>query len=300
MGKARLKNKFSARSLIFLFVFFLFFPILINAQDVNISVSATVSGTSTPPIIPEPPIIPPGGSYVPSETEIIFKGRAFPSALVTILKNDAVIASFKAGQTGLFERSIKGIPGGIYNFSIFAEDTDGKKSELMRFMVTVLESRITTVSNIFISSTISLKPQTAVQGEKINIFGQVFPGSMVRIFFSPSGLIKETVASDQGRWSFEAGTDSLKEGEYKVKNKSFFGEGEQSGYSQELSFKIIKKAEVCRGADLNTDDKVDLVDFSILLYFWEQKQPANRCADINSDGTVDIIDFSIMMYQWTG
>lgn len=299
MGKIIFEKKLGVRSLIVLSAFFIFFPILINAQDINISVSATVSGTSTPPIPPVIPVIPSGGSYVPPDTEIIFKGRAFPLAIVTILKNNTIIANFKAEQSGLFERTIRGIPGGIYTFSIFAEDTDGIKSETMNFMLTVLENRITTVSNIFIPSTISVNPQTAVQGEKINIFGQVFPGSMVRIFFSPSDLIKETTSSNQGRWSFEMETDSLKEGEYKVKNKSFFGEGEQSGFSQELSFKITKKAEACSGADLNIDGKVDLVDFSILLYFWEQTKPANRCADINSDGIVDIVDFSIMMYQWT-
>ncbi|MCX6224758.1 MAG: dockerin type I repeat-containing protein [Bacteroidia bacterium] len=297
MGKIRFKKKLAVRYLIFLSAFFIFSPILINAQDVNISVSAEVNGTSTPPIPPETPGG--GGWYVPPETEIILKGRAYPLAIVTILKNNAVIASFKAEQSGMFERGIKGISGGIYDFSIFAEDTEGRKSETLSFKVTILENRITTVSGIFIPSTISLASQLAEQGEKINIFGQVFPASKVRILVSPSDLIKETIASSQGKWSFDLETDSLKEGEYKVKTKSFFGEGEQSGFSQELSFKITKKAEACSGADLNIDGKVDLVDFSILLYFWEQTKPANRCADINSDGIVDIVDFSIMMYQWT-
>ena len=300
MGKIRFEKKSVLNFLIVLSLFFLFSPFSTRAQDINISVSAEVKSTSTPPVPPPVPPPPPKGSYVPPETEVTFKGRAFPSAVVTILKNNAVIANFEAEQSGLFERTMRGMPGGIYNFSIFAEDTDGKKSETMSFMVTVLEKRITTVSNIFIPSTISINPQTALQGEKINVFGQVFPESKVRLFVNPSDLTKETVASSQGKWSFDLETDSLEQGEYKTKSKSFYGEGEQSGFSQELTFKIIKKAEACKGADLNIDEKVDLVDFSILLYFWEQKQPANRCADINSDGTVDIIDFSIMMYQWTG
>lgn len=299
MGKIRFEKKLFVRSLVVLSLFFVFFSTPTSAQDVNISVSAAVKSTSTPPVIPEPPGGG-GGWYVPPETEIIFKGKAFPSALVTILKNNAIVAIFKADQSGLFERSIKGIPGGVYVFSVFAEDTEGKKSETMNFTVAVLENRVTTVSNIFIPSTISLNPQTAMQGEKINIFGQVFPGSKIRIFFTPIDLTEETTSSNQGKWSFELTTDSLEQGEYKVRSRAFFGEGEQSGFSQELSFKIIKKEEICKGADLNADGKVDLVDFSILLYFWEQEKPANRCADINSDGMVDIIDFSIMMYQWTG
>jgi len=300
MGKIRFEKKLAVKSLIILSLFFVFFPILTGAQDINISVSAAVRSTSTPPVPPAPPPEGPKGSYVPPNTEIIFKGRAYPSAIVTILKNNSVIANFKAEQSGLFERRISGMPGGTYNFSIFAEDTEGNNSVTISFMVGVLENRITTISNIFIPSTISINPQAVLQGEKINIFGQVFPESNIRIFVSPFDLVKETAASNQGKWSLDLETDSLEAGEYKVKNKSFYGEGEQSGFSQELSFKIIKKVEACKGADLNIDGKVDLVDFSILLYFWEQKKPANRCADINSDGTVDIIDFSIMMYQWTG
>lgn len=53
-----------------------------------------------------------------------------------------------------------------------------------------------------------------------------------------------------------------------------------------------------RPADLNADKKVDLVDFSILLYNWGE--PKNPKADLNNDGIVDLVDFSIMLYWWTG
>ncbi len=53
-----------------------------------------------------------------------------------------------------------------------------------------------------------------------------------------------------------------------------------------------------RPADLNGDVRVDLVDFSILLYNWGK--PKNLKADINNDGLVDLVDFSIMLYWWTG
>jgi hypothetical protein len=48
---------------------------------------------------------------------------------------------------------------------------------------------------------------------------------------------------------------------------------------------------------LNADKKVNLTDFSILLYNWGTKNP---CADQNHDGNVNLIDFSIMMFNWTG
>ena len=48
------------------------------------------------------------------------------------------------------------------------------------------------------------------------------------------------------------------------------------------------------------DGKINITDFSILMYFWNKKNPANVCADINSDGRVDLKDFSVMLYWWTG
>lgn len=54
---------------------------------------------------------------------------------------------------------------------------------------------------------------------------------------------------------------------------------------------------VCLGADLNCDSKVNLIDFSILLYWWDRENPD---IDMNKDRIVDLVDFSIMMYHWTG
>lgn len=53
-----------------------------------------------------------------------------------------------------------------------------------------------------------------------------------------------------------------------------------------------------RIGDLNCDSRVDLVDFSILLYNWGV--PKNPIADLNNDGQVDLVDFSILLYWWTG
>jgi len=55
----------------------------------------------------------------------------------------------------------------------------------------------------------------------------------------------------------------------------------------------------CNGADFNHDNKVNSVDFSILLAFWQKLPPfANPCVDINKDNKVNSIDFSILLYQW--
>ena len=54
-----------------------------------------------------------------------------------------------------------------------------------------------------------------------------------------------------------------------------------------------------KGADFDGDSKVNSVDFSILLAFWQKLPPfKNPSVDINKDGKVNSVDFSIMLYQW--
>lgn len=267
--------------------------------------SGTVSFTITGPgitvtvTVPGAPLLPPPSAPL-LLAEVIFKGRAYPNAFLTILKNGRVAATFFAKPSGLFEKKLTGIWEGTYNFGIWAEDTEGRKSVTQSFTISLIRRTITTISGIFISPTIELFPIEVSRGETLDIFGQVFPESQVNIFISPGEIVKETITSPQGKWSFKLDTTPLEAGEYKVRAKAFFGEGEQSPFSRTLSFLVLAPVVVCKGADLNFDGEINLIDFSILLYFWHRTLPENICADINQDGIVDLVDFSIMMYYWTG
>lgn len=50
-------------------------------------------------------------------------------------------------------------------------------------------------------------------------------------------------------------------------------------------------------ADLNCDGYVDIVDFSIMYYWYEKSNPPIR-VDLKVDGTINIFDFSVMAYYW--
>lgn len=277
-------------------ILLIFLPVLGFAQapPVEKEISITVE-------VPGAPGGGGGGGPPLSPANVIFEGRAYPKAFLTLLKNDRVAATFFAESSGLFKKKLTGITGGIYTFGIFAEDTEGRRSVTLSFTVGILTGTTTTVSGIFISPTISLSATQIERGNKVDILGQVFPESQINIFISSKEIIEETIADPQGDWTFELDTSPLEEREHGARAKAFFGDGEQSIFSQTLPFLVVAPgALVCEGADLNFDDKVNIIDFSILLYFWGQTEPANRCADINFDGIVNIVDFSIMMYWWTG
>ncbi len=271
--------------------------------DIPISVTITVP-VSSPTPSPSPSPSPPagGGGEAPAQpTKVVFKGRAYPTAFLTLLKNDKVAATFVAEDTGLFEKELTGLPGGIYSFGIFAEDTEKRKSVTLGFSISILAGTTTTISGIFLSPTISLGPTQVEKGGKVDIAGQVFPESQVKIFVGSKEIVKEAVASKKGKWDYKLDTGILDEGEHSAKAKALFGEGEQSPFSQTLSFLVVAPGVlICKGADFNFDGKVNLVDFSIMMYWWKSRNPANPCVDVNHDGVVDIIDFSILMYWWTG
>jgi hypothetical protein len=211
-----------------------------------------------------------------------------------------VAATFFADDLGTFRREVTGIPGGNHNFGFWAQDSEGRKSVTLSFAVSILPDATTTISGIFISPTIDINPVQVEKGKSVDIAGQAFPDSQLKIFVASQEFIKDTTVSKQGKWGYKLDTAALDEGEHHAKAKALFGEGEQSSFSSSLSFLVLRKgAMICKGADLNFDNKINIVDFSILLYFWNQKSPSNACADINFDGIVNIVDFSIMMYWWT-
>jgi len=51
--------------------------------------------------------------------------------------------------------------------------------------------------------------------------------------------------------------------------------------------------------DVNSDCKASLVDFSILLYWFDRVNPPAHI-DLDGNGKVDLVDFSILAYYWTG
>ncbi len=52
--------------------------------------------------------------------------------------------------------------------------------------------------------------------------------------------------------------------------------------------------------DLNKDNHVDIVDLSIMLFYYGASGTSLGCFDLNGNGVVDFPDISIIMYYWTG
>ena len=146
-------KKKSIKMWVFLALVILFFsPILIYSQSIQrgIGITIEVSGPSVPSD---------GGGWAPPPevyAEVIFQGRAYPGALITILRNGKVAVTSIADISGDFSSSLSSVSAGISTFGIFAEDTEGRKSVTSSLTISIIGGTTTTIEGIFISPTIEL------------------------------------------------------------------------------------------------------------------------------------------------
>lgn len=56
--------------------------------------------------------------------------------------------------------------------------------------------------------------------------------------------------------------------------------------------------KILKLADLNGDNRVNIIDLSILLYYASKPVTSGSRYDLNNDGKIDIVDVSILFYYW--
>jgi hypothetical protein len=256
-------------------------------------------GGGTP--APVPVIIP--------TTSAIFSGKAYPQSTVTLLKDAQVAAETKALSDASFQFTLSGLTPGVYYFSLYSEDRYGRRSTLLSFPANLALGSTTQISGIFIAPTIDIDKDVVKVGESIAIFGQTFPNSDVTILLSSDAERSvKTKADSTGTYLFNFNTTGLNEGDYVVKSKASIA-SEFSSIGKVLGFRIgaesiVKKPVGSSRGDFNSDGRVNLVDFSMLAYWY--KRPLTdtfkllESKQLNNDGKVDLVDFSILAFHWTG
>jgi cysteine-rich repeat protein len=275
-----------------------------------ICVQETPPGSGGTPPPPPPPSGGGGGAggqfsgIVPVrlDTRVVLEGKAYPSADVNILKDGQVVGVSRADSNASFRYESNTLTPGPATFGIWARDSQGVKSITFNTTFQVIQNALTTVSGILLPPTIDAVQKKVKQGEPITFIGETAPLAQVSAFMNALEEPFGSATTSNGRWSVAAETSNLENESFHSAKALFTLSGasaqEKSGYSSSLSF-YVGEAEIgdVISADLNNDGKVNLVDFSILLFHWGTSSPI---ADINRDGNVNLTDFSILLFNWTG
>ncbi len=241
--------------------------------------------------------------------KVIFSGRAYPGSRVTLLKDAQIAVSVPADPNAAFDISLSGLSSGSYIFSIYSGDNQGNRSSLLTFPISVTAGTTTKVSGIFIAPTIDVDKSEVKRGDNIAIFGQSAPsGEITIVVSSEQDFFAKTKADKDGIYLYNFDTSPLEIGQHFTKSKAAISE-EISSFGKAVSFivgtkTVLKeKPEIIKG-DLNGDNKVNIIDFSIAAYWYKRSLSAEfkvkEVERLSGDGKVDLVDFSIMAYFWTG
>lgn len=260
----------------------------------NIAASQTISVTAT--VVDE-------SSLPPANPIVQFKGVAAPSASVTIQRNGTAITTAPADTAAAFDLTLTDQPTGQQVYVIGATDGDGRALTPMTFALNLTAGSTTIILGIFLGPSIAIDKSAVKLGETVTVAGTTLPNSTVTVTVnSVQAQNYSFLADGNGRWSKAIDTTDVGVGTHSAKARATASGTGVSEYSASVGFAVNPLAQ-CDGkksADLNCDGRINLTDFSVLLFFWLQVNPTNARSDINVDGRVTITDFSIMLFQWTG
>ncbi len=262
-------------------------PVAVIAVDVLIT--ALVQDTSPP---------------LPPDTAVIFRGIAYPNSPVTIQRNGVAQVVVPADPAARFDVKLSNQAPGPVTYTVFASDALGLVGSPMDFSLQLTLGSTVTLSGIFLGPTIQADKDRLRLGDTVTLLGVTAPQSEVTIIVaSEQDRMFTTTADASGAWVRQIVAQDIGIGDHTARAKAVSPQQAVSSFSKSVAFSVVAgPAGPCDGrnrADINCDGRVNLTDFSILLFYWRQREPANARADMNRDGTVNLTDFSILLFNWS-
>lgn len=247
-----------------------------------------------------------GGSSSGDGTTLLIQGNGYPNSTAFLVKDGQVVVSQKTESDGTFKIRYYDLASGHYTFALYMQDPDGRRASAQAFSANVEYDATTLVSGIYLPPTISIDKIQVKQGNKLTINGYSIPNATVKVSVGPNNLWSGVATSSgSGTWSLVFDTDVFGYGDYTVSAQTITSRI-TTAYSKSLAFKVglsdiyntaLESCDI--PVDLNTDCRVNLIDFSIAAFWYKKSNPLAH-VDLNQDGIVNIKDFSILAYYWTG
>jgi len=244
-----------------------------------------------------------GSATPPGDTLVSVRGLAYPGQTVNFLLDTRDIGSVRAGTDGRFDFSAPAAPG-TATLGVWATDSAGTRSVTLSNTFDVTQGVVTNVSGIVVPPTIRVNNQNITPGTPLIISGQSVPNATIEFHFNNSEVVANTTADNSGRYTYEFDTNRLRVAAYTLRARSVTGRAPlftQSNFSNSIQIFNGVDGRPTGPSDLNRDGRVNLTDFSILIFWWGTSGGnSNPPADINQNGRVGLEDFSILLFNWTG
>jgi len=244
-----------------------------------------------------------GSTQELGDTQITISGLGYPGRTINFLLDTESIGSVRADGDGEFEFATEADPG-TATLGMWSTDVNGVRSLTLNNTFDVTQGAITNVTGIILPPTISVPNQNVNPGDIVTVSGQSAANATVELHIDDSDPIETVTAGNNGRWSFNLDTATLSISEHILRARSIVGNPPlttESSFSTSLQLFVGVDGQATQPSDLNRDGSVNLIDFSILIFWWQTNGgDSDPPADINQNGNVGLEDFSILLFNWTG
>lgn len=237
------------------------------------------------------------------DTMISVIGRAYPSRTINFLLDTVPVGSVRSDSSGRFEFSTAASPG-TATLGIWATDGNGNKSITLNNTFDVTQGAITNINGVILPPTIKVPSQNVDPKSVVVISGESVPNSTVELHVDNSALVERATVGADGLWTITFDTSKVSIAEHTLRARTVLGTPpltSNSSFSSSLQLFVGVEGRATTPSDLNRDGYVNLIDFSILIFWWGTNGgDSDPPADINGNGKVSIEDFSILLFNWTG
>ena len=237
------------------------------------------------------------------DTQINIEGEGYPGQRVNILLDGEDVGSVIADSDGEFDFALAASPGAA-TLGFWSLDDDGNRSITFSTTFDVTQGAITNISGILIPPTITADSTEVDPGDIITFSGQTIPNTTVELHINNSEIVETTSSDASGLWSVAFDTSRVSVSNHIAKPrfiKSACSANTESSFGSSLAFFVGVEGFESTPSDLNRDGSVNLIDFSILIFWWQTNGgDSDPPADINGNGNVSLEDFSILLFNWTG
>lgn len=237
------------------------------------------------------------------DTVITVSGQAYPSLTINFLLDTETVGTVRSDREGEFDFATDAEPG-TATLGVWATDKNGTRSITLNNTFDVTQGAITNLTGVLLPPTIGVTSQTVDPGDIVSVFGYAVPNNLVEVHVNDSELVETTTANADGEWVIDFDTSKVAIAEHILRARSVVGTSPlttESSFSSSLQLFVGVDGQPTTPSDLNRDGLVNLIDFSILIFWWGSNGgDSDPPADINQNGTVGLEDFSILLFNWTG
>lgn len=244
-----------------------------------------------------------GGSDEPlGDTVVSIAGLGYPNSIVRILLDTEEIGRARTDRFGEFSFSADAEPG-TATVGLWSQDGNGVSSRTLNNTFDITQGAVTNVTGIVMPPTVVVNTQNINPGDTVLVSGESVPNATIEIVVGAEETFT-TSADSSGDWSLELDTGLLPIAAQPLRARSVVDNPpltSESVFSSSIQLFIGVDGQATTPSDLNRDGSVNLIDFSILIFWWQTNGGNSEPpADINQNGNVGLEDFSILLFNWTG